>query len=291
MNAAIRSHVESRFEQAVLEKSPYPHILIGDFFPDDVYRDILRYNPFKTNEGRPMMEGTTPDHLTGRTPYSARKQINFHANDVIEGSPEQKEFWRDMKDCFLKDDWFPKLVASKYRDYFSIRFGDIIDDADFYSLFARKFFLQRQEPGFFIGPHTEVPARVFAAVFSFAENEEFEEYGTQMLVPKDRLTRCWGCDHHPESDDYIVKKIAPYRPNHFFVFYKTRHSFHSVRLTPDNIPNQRYGMQFQFMEPPEGLFKDLSAPDLMQAYFKKPKPKGGLIRRVARAVKREILSS
>ena len=46
--------------------------------------------------------------------------------------------------------------------------------------------------------------------------------------------------------------------------FKTRHSFHAVRAIDETVPNQRYGMQFQYYEPSGGLFKDLSVPDLMQ---------------------------
>jgi hypothetical protein len=47
----IRSHIEARIEAAELEKSPFPHLIIENFFPDDVFRRILVYNPFKMNRG------------------------------------------------------------------------------------------------------------------------------------------------------------------------------------------------------------------------------------------------
>jgi len=64
-------------------------------------------------------------------------------------------------------------------------------------------------------------------------------------------------------EDFTVEKLAPYKPNNFLLFFKTRHSFHSVRDIGDDVPDQRYGMQFQFYEPDNGLFNDLSTPDLM----------------------------
>ncbi len=130
-------------------------------------------------------------------------------------------------------------------------------------LFTKEFFLQRHEPGYYIGPHTDVPARVFTCIFALEDRAGYEKFGTQLLVPKDRLDRCWGNDHYP-PEDFDVVKIAPYKPNNFLLFFKTRHSFHAVEAITEDVPNQRYGMQFQFYEPAGGLMHDLSAPDLMK---------------------------
>jgi hypothetical protein len=56
---------------------------------------------------------------------------------------------------------------------------------------------------------------------------------------------------------------VPYRPNGFLLFFKTRHSFHSVPAIDETLPTKRYGMQFQLYEPGTGVFTDLSEPDLL----------------------------
>ena len=116
--------------------------------------------------------------------------------------------------------------------------------------------------GYFIGPHTDTPTRVFTCIFSFADRPGFEEFGTELCIPKNPRLRCWGNNHY-SPDGFIVKKIAPYKPNNFLLFFKTRQSFHSVKEIDKPVPNKRYGMQFQFYEPPGGIFKDLSEPDLL----------------------------
>ena len=259
---SLRQHIERSFETASVETSPFPHLIIEDFFPEDVYRQILDYNPFKTNVGEEWLEKGKSAQVSSRTPYYARKQINFHANQPFNAPEDQREFWDELKGCFLGDNWFPDLVRKKYPEYFRLRFGDLVNDEDFTGLFRRELFLQRHEPGYYIGPHTDIPTRVFTCIFAFATGSGFEEYGTQLLAPKDRMERCWGSDHY-SPDKFELKKLAPYTPNNFLLFFKTRHSFHSVRDINETVPNQRYGMQFQFYEPPAGLFKDLSAPEIM----------------------------
>ncbi len=266
--ARIRERIEQKMRDAHIQMSPSPHLIIEQLFPEDIYGDILRYNPFKANVGSEWSAKSVSSNVSSRTPYFARKQINFHRNDSFEAPPVERAFWDAIKDCFLADHWFEKLVHAKFAEYFSIRFGDIAQDDDFYDMCRKELFLQRHDPGYFIGPHTDVPTRIFTCIFSFADRPGFEQFGTEFLVPKDRKARCWGIDHY-SPDDFEVKALAPYTPNNFLLFFKTRHSFHSVKAIDDTVPNQRYGMQFQFYEPYKGLFTDLSRPDLMSTRMAK----------------------
>lgn len=258
---SIRQHIEAKIFEASLEPYPFPHLIIENFFPEDVFAKIIEYNPFKRNIGREWQTKKRSILSKTDTPYYARKQINFHANDEIITNKEEGKFWNQIKVCFLGDHWFEKTVLNKYKDYFIIRFGELIEDEDFFDLFRREFFLQRHESGYYIGPHTDIPTRVFTCIFSFADRDGFEEFGTQLCAPEHRLTRCWGNNHY-SPDKFLVKKVAAFKPNNFLLFFKTRQSFHSVKVINDTIPNQRYGMQFQFYEPPGGLFEDLSEPKL-----------------------------
>lgn len=275
----MRERIENKIAEAELEYSPFPHLIVENFFPDDVFARILDYNPFRKNRGSEWMDRAASRTVASRTPYYARKQINFHKSDEFAADEEEKRFWDALKRCFLADHWFETLVMRKFPAYFRLRFGSVADDPDFPSMFNKELFLQRHEPGYYIGPHTDIPTRVFTCIFAFADRPGFEDYGTQLLEPKDRLTRCWGNDHYA-PDDFVVKKVAPYTPNNFLLFFKTRHSFHAVRAIDDAVPNQRYGMQFQFYEPEGGLFRDLSAPDLM--VIKRPGHRNRLRRAVAR---------
>jgi hypothetical protein len=258
-----RAHIERKLSEANLELHPFPHIVIENFFPDDVFTKLLEYNPFRKNAGEAWSSREASADVTSKTPYYARKQINFHRNQVFNAPPDQLDFWAGIKRLFLEETWFETAVLHKYTDYFQLRFGDLVMEPDFVQLFTKELFLQRHEPGYYIGPHTDVPARVFTCIFALADREGFEEYGTELLRPKDRLDRCWGNDHYP-PEDFDVVKVAPYKPNNFLLFFKSRQSFHAVKAITDAVPNQRYGMQFQFYEPSGGLLHDLSAPDLMK---------------------------
>lgn len=281
--AGVREHIEGKLAAARLEQHPFDHLIIEDFFPADVFAKLIEYSPFKKNAGVEWQTREASADVTSKTPYYARKQINFHANQVFEAPADQLQFWAELKRLFLEETWFETAIFNKYREYFQIRFGDLSLDPDFLSLFTKEFFLQRHEPGYYIGPHTDVPARVFTCIFALADREGFEEYGTELLKPKHRLDRCWGNDHYP-PEDFEVVKVAPYKPNNFLLFFKSRHSFHSVKAITEEVPNQRYGMQYQFYEPHGGLLHDLSAPNLMKVIRTNPASKS-LPGRVKKAAK------
>lgn len=259
---SLRRHIQRRLEGSEVQHSPFPHIVVGDFFPADVYADILRLNPFRDHAGAEWLPREESSNVSARTPYHARKQIDLVSNPFAGAPAGAAEFWADLRDTFLAGSWFARLVFATYEEYFRLRFGDLVDDEDFFSLMRTDMFLQRHEPGFHIGPHTDLPTRIFTCIFAFAERDGFDRYGTQLLAHKDRLVRCWGKDHYT-PEDFVVRKLVPYRPNNFLLFFKTRHSFHSVAAVDQDVPNQRYGMQFQFHEPPGGVFRDLSVPHLM----------------------------
>ena len=130
-------------------------------------------------------------------------------------------------------------------------------------------FVQRHEAGYHIGPHTDAPHRVFTCIFAFADGPGYEAHGTQFVRPSDQLVRCWGDLHH-EHHDFEVATVAKYVPNNFVVFFKTRHSFHSVARISQELPNQRYGMQLAYYEPKQGVFRELSRPELMEDRTAKP---------------------
>jgi hypothetical protein len=259
----LRAHIERKMADARLERMPFPHVVVEGFFPDDVYARILEANLFRQNEGAAWFEkGRAPDKMA--TPYWARRQINFHLQQPVRASREQGAFWTEIARCFLGDAWFTDLVIATYREYFVLRFGELVDAPGFAGMLYRELFLQQHEPGFYIGPHTDVPTRVATCIFAFADRPGFEEYGTQLCAHRDPLVRCWGNDHYP-PDDFVVRKVAPYKPNNFFLFFKTRQSFHAVKAIDASVPNRRYGMQFQLFEPRHGLFRDLSEPELLRA--------------------------
>ncbi len=122
--ALLRSHIETKIDESALELSPFPHLIIEKFFPEEIYAEVLARNPFQKNVGVKWMEETSSKNVTARTPYHARKQINFHENQRFDCSPEDQSFWQMIESTFITDNWFEKLVIRKFPHFFAVRFGD-----------------------------------------------------------------------------------------------------------------------------------------------------------------------
>jgi hypothetical protein len=49
----IRDHIERKIRVADLHFKPFPHMIINDILPRDVYQAVLDLNLFKLEEGDP----------------------------------------------------------------------------------------------------------------------------------------------------------------------------------------------------------------------------------------------
>ena len=49
---ALRAHIERKFEGATVDTVPSPHIEISDFFPQEIYDNIRKYNIFQYTAGQ-----------------------------------------------------------------------------------------------------------------------------------------------------------------------------------------------------------------------------------------------
>lgn len=282
---SIRQHFESRLAAAELVMLPFPHLLLTEVLPESVYAEVLRGNPFRKAPGKAFGDEPWAKRLRFETTYDKRFQF-----DLSPGRNELSDrLWGQLGAAFSDLNWLGPVLQRRFPDYFSLRFGDLSRIDGFWGRLNSDVFLQRLDPGYRLDAHTDVPARVATCIFSFASTDGYERCGTQLLIPKNPLWRCWGNLHHP-LDDFEVAQVAPYKPNAALVFFKTRHAWHSVGTEAASAPDGRFGMQVQVSEAGNGTLIDLSEPELMRN--RQLLPVGRMdrayrvVRRFARSVRR-----
>jgi hypothetical protein len=263
--STIRSRFAERLSASSLEMLPFPHLVVSDVLPDDVYSAVLADNPFGRQAGAAFADPSWASRLTFETAYDKR----FHIDLALEAGEPTGSVWENIGAAFGDTRWLGQVLRERFPDYFSLRFGDIDAIDGFWQRMFSKVFIQRHEPGFALEAHTDLPTRVATCIFSFAASTGHEHCGTQLLTPVDPLWRCWGNAHHP-IDGFKVAKVAPYAPNTCLVFFKTRHSWHSVAPDAVDAPDGRFGMQVQLYERDGGALVDLSEPDLVTNRQLKP---------------------
>jgi aryl-alcohol dehydrogenase-like predicted oxidoreductase len=264
--AELRHHIRRKLLVTPTALFPFPHMIIEHFFPKEVYENILRFNLFQWNDGVPWFSDFVEEqprfNKVNSTPYQRRTQIYIDRLEETSCPPEALDFWKMIGGVF-SGDWFPRLVESRYPEYFAFRYGENVLRDDFWDRCRSMLFVQRHEADYFLGPHTDLPGRIFTCIFSFPETAGFEQHGTQLLRYRAPYVVANG-HRHFDFDEFETVKTAEYKPNNFLLFFKTAHSFHCVNRLPDGIVSQRYGMQFQFHEPSQGLLRDLEAPTSAQ---------------------------
>lgn len=98
--------------------------------------------------------------------------------------------------------------------------------------FSEEHLLINDKPGYHIGPHTDVPARVLSAIL-YMTDKSVRGLGTHIYTPKKPgFTETTG-KHFEDSKDFHKHFYAEYKPNSMLVFMRTNNSFHGVEKTND----------------------------------------------------------
>lgn len=257
---AIRGQFASRLNQAELRWRPFPHLLVTEVLPAEVYEAAMASDPFGADPGKPFGEPAWTKKLTFEQQYDRRMQHELAAA----GRTLHVEPWPQIGDAFSDPAWLGPVLRERFPEFFDLRFGDIdaieAQPPGFWDRLHTRTFLQRHEDGYRLDAHTDIPTRIATCIFSFPPGAGFEDAGTQLLEPLDPRWRCSGNRHHP-LDGFRVVGTAPYAPNSCLVFFNTRHSWHAVSPDVARVPGGRLGMQVQLYEPEDGAVVDLSDPD------------------------------
>ncbi len=284
----LRAHFVRRLEAADLEMWPFPHLYLTEALPQEVYDAALAGDPFTEDPGIPFGDPS----WTSRLRFTAHYEHRFQQELNPEGRSSHDQPWAMIGDAFSDPRWLGPVLQERFPTYFDLRFGDIGaieehgSDGGFWGGLRTRTFVQRHEPGYRLEAHTDIPSRIATCIFNLPPSVGHEDAGTTLLVPRDPRVRCWGNNHH-DIADFDVATTVPYAPNTCLVFFKTRHSWHSVAPEAALVPGGRLGMQVQLYEPDEGALTDLSAPDLVRnRQFVPEAPRSALRRTVGGVLRR-----
>lgn len=238
----IRHHIQQRIAQAELHIDPFLHFEIDDFWPQDIYQQMLEHNLFKTSDikAQPWLakySNTNPN-------YALRTQIMLSA---CQPGPANEDFWIMIKQVLLEDCWYVTQIANRAQQFFSHMYGPNFADGSYHQFLVPQLFLQQHQENYFIGPHTDKHDRVVTNIWNLASDHDHYHLGTSLYRAQDPHLWCPGGRHY-DFDKFVKVKQIKYRPNSLFVFFKTRFCFHAVDQFDTVDDNHRFGMQLQVYE-------------------------------------------
>jgi hypothetical protein len=239
-----RDHVRRAILGAPLHTNPSPYVFVENVFSAPLYQAMLRAFP---DDGAftPWQHSGVPPDFFGN--YQQRGQLVLP--DTSGRLPhDRRQFWNALSDYLCSMD-FARLLLMRFEDHYREQFGAGFDAPDFAERLRPGLVVNRHEPNYYLGPHTDRYEKVVTCVFYMPESEGLDHLGTTIYRPLRADMRCRGFFHH---DPARFERIAttPFRPNAMLIFARTDVFFHGVhRLTPDELRgSKRRGFQLQFYE-------------------------------------------
>ena len=206
-----------------IQMFPYPHFVVHDVFPDDFYRELRRHLPpssaYKSLKALGRVSSGYPDE---------RVVLPLTPDEVAALSEPYRSFW-DQTARWLLGGPFAQVLLQKFNELLAHRFPDPAAVR-----FHHEALVVQDRTNYWLGPHTDTPAKVFSLLFYLPADDSRPHLGTSMYLPSDPQFTCPG-DRHHDFNGFIRLLTVPYLPNSLFGFMKTSNSFHGVE--PISEPN------------------------------------------------------
>lgn len=246
LNADEVEHVRSALAAAPMRLDPSPHVFAESLFSDAFYQRLLAEFPSHEDAFVRWDHGGDPAIFFGN--YDRRLEVNI-PEGLQRLTESQRAFWSGMSE-FLCGPIFAGMLISTFHNVLLERFGDALEHPSFFEQRMRgAMMLNKHDPEYYLGPHTDRFEKIVTCVFFMPEREGLDHLGTTLYAPKTPGFTCRGTVHHDPAG-FIKSETMPFRPNSAFIFARSDVLFHGVeRLTEADLHGSaRPGFQMQFWE-------------------------------------------
>lgn len=202
---ALTAHAVASIEAADHFSSPFPHIVFGNFFPKDIYRDLIRSVP---------TQGYDPITGTG-----SRMALRLYGESVEKIDPSLRPLWAAVS-AMLTSESVERAIRKRLHDGLEIRArGDKVPSAADLTLVAKPVVYVDRD-GYQIKPHPDTRKKVVTMQLYCPADASQEALGTTLY--KASLKGLF----HVGSYCLEPVKAIPFLPNvgYAFVVLKAYHS-------------------------------------------------------------------
>lgn len=199
-------HIRRRIEESEVIAYPFPHLLISEFFPDDLYRQMLAEIP--------MFDGN-----------SGTNHAKF-ASDI----------WLKVR-----DEIYPEVLLLLEKTLFSLideRIGELAEygffpDALDMNKSSSEFQLLQREDNFQIPPHIHAPSEYLSVLHYLPEHDDEAVYGTQIypVAKPYEMNVPWNAYPHVPIASLGMPVTIPYAHNTAVIWVSTFKAIHGRTVT------------------------------------------------------------
>jgi hypothetical protein len=224
----IAAHINAAFERTPLELDPYPHIVIQNWLPDDVYDRVVAATPASIFFARDRDEHWAVP--SGIAPLYSRQVWAFVANTIV-GQLVHEALNRKFQDAICR--YVRGLVPSLPRDI----------DLTLHPSDGR---IMLRRPGYHLAPHRDPKWGFVTGIVYLAREADNEAHGTQIYRVRDDAEAPTSRVYYPEPEKCELVKDVPFRANTMLAFLNSEGA-HGASIPADAQPPnlERYIYQFR----------------------------------------------
>jgi hypothetical protein len=228
--ARTSAHVSRAIAAARIHDEPFPHLVLENWLPRDVYDTIIRALPpsiFFADRDESRQRLIVP---FGIAPEYSRRVWAFMAHRIV----------GDMVASALSEKLLPLL-----RDYVRSFCPDMPEGVDL-TLHASNGRIMLRRPGYVITPHRDPKWGFITCLVYLARRGDNETYGTQLYRVKNDEEAPSGKPFYVDESRCELVKSVPFRANTMLIFLNSRGA-HGASIPADAQPPdlERYLYQFR----------------------------------------------
>ena len=242
----IEAGIDAAFDTTPLELDPFPHIVVQNWLPDDVYQRLVEAMPASIFFAHDRDEHWAVP--SGVAPLYSRQVWAFVANRIV-GEMVHKALNRKFQDAICK--YVRSFVPSLPRDI----------DLTLHPSDGR---IMLRRPGYNLAPHRDPKWGFVTGIVYLARDSDNEAHGTQIYRVRDDAEAPTSRVYYPEPARCELVKDVPFRANSMLAFLNSEGA-HGASIPADAQPPtlERYIYQFR-LGPTSKVIKrltDLMPPD------------------------------
>src|SRR5215470_10621303 len=224
----IKAHINAAFDVSPLEIDPYPHMVVQNWLPDDVYERVVDAMPASI-----FFAHDRDQHWavpSGVAPLYSRQVWAFVANRIV-GEMLYEALNRKFQDTICR--YVRSFVPTLPRD---------ID----LSLHPSDGRIMLRRPGYNLAPHRDPKWGFVTGIVYLAREGDNETHGTQIYRVRDDAEAPTSRVYYPEPEKCELVKDVPFRANTMLAFLNSEGA-HGASIPLDAQPPdlERYIYQFR----------------------------------------------
>jgi hypothetical protein len=227
--ARVAAHIDAAVDRASLDSDPFPHIVVDNWLPTDIYDAMVRGVP-------PAV------FFADREPSRQRMRVPFAMAPAY-----AQRVWRfisNVVDSSLQDALNRKFACA-VNEYVRGFCPELPTSTDL-TLHASDGRIMLRRPGYVIAPHRDPKWGFLTGLVYLARKGDNEAYGTQLYRVREDGDAPTDKPYYVSADRCDLVKSVPFRANTLFVFINSLGA-HGASIPADAQPPtlERYVYQFR----------------------------------------------